>query len=143
MRMKTVAWIFGGVLAAATAACGHSEPQAGVLNAQAPAQTPNPCPLTQLTGRVEATVADMSNGVAVTFTGPESATDQVRSKVRQMADANARFGDAFASCPCGRSASLATAGATEAMPGVSPSGLPSALRSRSGSWREAENPSSS
>jgi hypothetical protein len=82
--------------------------------------------MTQLRG-IHATVADIQNGVAITFTGPEGELDQLRQAVRTMAASNDQQGDAFAVCPC--SENNATTGQAEAMP------------RESGSSRGGSNPS--
>jgi hypothetical protein len=58
-------------------------------------------------------VADIRDGVAITFTGPSGALDQLRANVHAMKDANDKQKDAFASCPC---AARAILGAAERMP---------------------------
>jgi hypothetical protein len=62
---------------------------------------------------VHATVADIRDGVAITFTGPASELDQLRTNVHEMADASDKKGDAFAACPC---AQRMPPGAAEHMP---------------------------
>jgi hypothetical protein len=56
---------------------------------------------------------DISDGVAVTFTGPQSEVDQLREEVRDMADANNNEGNPFAGCPC---AGNHARGSAQAMP---------------------------
>lgn len=110
--MRTAGSILGIVLAAALGACAHHQAQTA---AQAPsqAQVAAACPIAQIPG-VHASVADINKGVAITFTGPQNALDQLRDNVHKMADANDKQGDAFAVCPC---ASMTAQGAAEAMPG--------------------------
>jgi hypothetical protein len=59
-------------------------------------------------------VADIRDGVAITFTGPQGELEQLRDNVQAMADANDKKGDAFAACPCG--VSERAMGAAESMP---------------------------
>jgi hypothetical protein len=61
---------------------------------------------------VHALVADIRDGVAITFTAPEGELDQLRNDVHAMADANDAQGGAFAACPCAE----APPGAAEKMP---------------------------
>jgi hypothetical protein len=61
---------------------------------------------------VHAIVADIRDGVAITFTAPEGELDQLRNDVHAMADANDAKGGAFAACPCAE----APPGAAEKMP---------------------------
>jgi len=103
--MRTAGSILGIVLAAALGACAHHQaqnvgaqnPSQGGVTAQGTAAT---CPLAQLHG-ISATVADIHDGVAVTFTGPQDELDRLRNNVHAMGDANDKQGDAFAACPCG------------------------------------------
>jgi hypothetical protein len=103
--MRTAGSILGIVLAAALGACAHhnaqnagaQNPSQGGTTAQGTAAT---CPLAQLHG-INATVTDIHEGVAVTFTGPKDQLDQLRDNVKAMGDANDKQGDAFAACPCG------------------------------------------
>jgi hypothetical protein len=134
--MRTAGSIFGVLLAASLGACAqHNAQNAGAqgpYQAQAPmqgqgqAQMPAPaattCPMAQLPG-VRATVAEISDGVAITFTGPQSALDQLRPNVQAMADANDKQGDPFAACSCPQTLG---GGSAEPMPGDqnSPSGMP-------------------
>jgi hypothetical protein len=57
-------------------------------------------------------VADIRDGVAITFTAPQGELDQLRNDVHAMADANDKQHDAFAPCPC----SVPSMGAAERMP---------------------------
>jgi hypothetical protein len=61
---------------------------------------------------VHAILADIRDGVAITFTAPEGELDQLRNDVHAMADANDAKGGAFAACPCAEAAP----GAAEKMP---------------------------
>jgi hypothetical protein len=129
VAMTKAGSILGIVLAGAlSAACQHEETQTA---AQTPQQTQaamtaaGTCPMAQIPG-VRATVADTGEGVAITFTAPQSEIDQLRQNVRSMADANDKRGDAFAVCPCGR----VYGGTAEAMP--SGQGTPSYGPSQSG-----------
>jgi hypothetical protein len=109
--MRTAGYVLCTLLAAAVGACAHRAP-GPAETAQAKAAAPAPaCPLTKLVG-VRATVADIRDGVAITFTAPEGELDQLRNNVHAMADAEEKQHDAFASCPCAEHA----AGAAEKMP---------------------------
>jgi hypothetical protein len=129
--MRTVGSILGIVLAGALGACSHQNTQSagaqGQYQNQAQQQqygqqqygqgqaqtTAGTCPLAKLHG-VHATVADTSDGVAITFTASQNDLDQLRQNVQAMVSSNDREGDAFAACPCARSA---VSGSAEAMPG--------------------------
>ncbi len=116
--MRTAGYFLGAVLAAALGACAHHIAQ-GPSGQTALAAGPPPaasCPLERLPG-VHATVADIRDGVAITFTGSEGELDQLRNNVHAMADANDNQKDAFAACPCARTAG---AGAAERMPSTAP-----------------------
>src|SRR5258708_25799451 len=99
---RTAGSILGIALAAALGACAHNNA------AQGTAQTPEPgqasassasCPLAKLQG-VRLVATNTRDGVAITFAAPQGEVDQLRQNVRDMAEANDRSGDAFASCPC-------------------------------------------
>lgn len=110
--MRIAGSIIGIALAAALGACAHHNVQSA--GAQAPQEgAAASCALAQLKG-VHASVADIHDGVAITFTGPESGLDQLRDNVKAMADANDKQGDAFAVCPCAQPTAL---GSAEPMPG--------------------------
>jgi hypothetical protein len=109
--MRTAGYVLCTLLAAAAGACAHAAPAPTQAGAQAKAATPS-CPLTKLPG-VRATVADIRDGVAITFTAPEGELDQLRNNIHAMADANDSKHDAFAECPC---AAPPSAGAAEKMP---------------------------
>ncbi len=114
--MRIAGTILGIACAAALAACAHHNAQsagAQTGGAQAGGQVAAACPLTQIQG-VHATVADIPNGVAITFTGSHEQVDQLRKNVHDMADANDKQGDAFAACPCAEGAGAL--GSAEAMP---------------------------
>jgi hypothetical protein len=111
--MKLTSSMIALALGAALAACSHEEPQqTGQMSAQAPTASAA-CPISQLRG-VRASVTDIKDGVAITFTAPEDQLDALRKGVHAMADSNDNKGDAFAVCPC---ASTNLYGATETMPG--------------------------
>jgi len=110
--MRTAGSILGIALAAALGACAHHAPPAATAAATPPTAANAACPMA-FTG-VHASVADINKGVAITFTGPQNALDQLRKNVHAMSDANDNQSDAFAVCPC---ASIAPQGAAEAMPG--------------------------
>jgi hypothetical protein len=127
--MRTAGWILCAALAAAVGACAHRNVQ-GPAAENAGAAQPAGCPLAQLQG-VHATVADIRDGVAITFTGPQGELDQLRDNVHAMADANDKQGDAFAACPCG--VSERAMGTAESMPGdhaTTPGGGPSETGAR-------------
>jgi len=126
--MKTARSIVVVALSAALAACAH-EGAKGSPQTQASASSS--CPLARLAG-VDATVADIHDGVAVTFTGPESIASPLRANVRAMADAQSSAGDAFAICPCASSFSEQYGGSTEPMPGTGETGLTHENQSGSG-----------
>jgi hypothetical protein len=111
--MRTAGTILGLALAALLGACAHETARTAGVPAQAPG-TVTSCPLAQLHG-VHATVADIREGVAITFTAPQSELDALKQDVHAMADANDKLGDAFATCPCAEAG--AAAGSAEAMPG--------------------------
>lgn len=114
--MRTAGSILGILLAGALGACAHHNAQNA--GAQAPNQaqpqmaSAGTCPLAQLPG-VHATVADIGDGVAITFTAPQSELDQLRQNVHAMADSNDKQGDPFAACPCGQAGA---GGSAEPMP---------------------------
>jgi len=112
--MRTAGFVTSAVLAAALAACAHQPARAPAAQA---AITPSAvsCPLSRLQG-IHVSVADIRDGVAITFTGPASELDQLRDNVHAMADANDKQGDAFAACPCARM----PLGSAEAMPSTAP-----------------------
>jgi hypothetical protein len=79
---------------------------------------------------VHATVADIRDGVAITFTGPAGELEQLRANVHAMAEANDKKKDAFAACPCAQRAALGSAekmpaekGAATALPSTRPVAL--------------------
>jgi hypothetical protein len=111
--MRTAGTILGIALAAALGACAHHQAQGGAQAAQPGGATAAACPMAQLRG-VHATTADIKDGVAITFTAPESERDRIRENVKAMIEANDKRGDAFAACPCAAAGAL---GAAEAMPG--------------------------
>jgi hypothetical protein len=110
--MRTAGTIFGVALAALMGGCAHETAQAPGVQAQAQG-TVTSCPLAQLRG-VHATVADIQDGVAITFTAPQSEVDALKQDIHAMADANDKMGDAFAFCPCAETGPAP--GAAEAMP---------------------------
>ncbi|HEY3821635.1 MAG TPA: hypothetical protein VGL81_30925 [Polyangiaceae bacterium] len=120
--MRTASGILGVGLTVVLAGCGMHERQ---CPAQGPSSPPSAayaraatppgqswCPLAQLQG-VDAIVADMSDGVAVTFRAPAAEVAQLRQNVRVMAAANDTAGDAFVACACANGNGM---GVTEAMP---------------------------
>lgn len=114
--MKIAGSVLALALVAGLGACSHNNTQSagaqspqGQSQAQASAAS---CPMAQLPG-VHATVADTSDGVAITFTGPQNEVDQLRQNVHAMSDANDKQGNAFAACPC----AFGQSGSAEAMPG--------------------------
>jgi hypothetical protein len=110
--MRTAGYLLGALLAASIGACArHNVQGAGAQSAQGPGAA-TACNIAQLHG-VHATVADIKDGVAITFTGPAGSLDQLRDNVHAMADANDKQGDAFAACPCAQRVPL---GSAEAMP---------------------------
>jgi hypothetical protein len=111
--MRTAGLIVGAALAAAVGACAHRNVMPGGAAQAGGAAEPQGCPLAQLQG-IHATVADIRDGVAITFTGPQGELDQLRDNVQAMAEANDKKGDAFAACPCG--VSERAMGAAESMP---------------------------
>jgi hypothetical protein len=111
--MRTAGYVLCTLLAAALGACAQHAAPAPTAAARAQGAAPS-CPLAQLPG-VHATVADIRDGVAITFTAPQGELDQLRNDVHAMADANDSKGDAFAACPC----ALPSAGAAEKMPSTS------------------------
>jgi hypothetical protein len=120
--MRTAVWILGA-LAPALSACAQStaQPPASAYTGAAA------CPLAQLP-EVGATVADISNGVVVTFVGPPAEQGILRASVDAMVAANAERGDPFAACsratPLQAIASMqggpAMQGRAEAMPPMRP-----------------------
>jgi hypothetical protein len=116
--MRTSGSILGVVLAAALSACAHHNAAQGTAQVPGEAQAYGPsatgCPLAQLKG-IHTSVTDTRDGVAITFTAPQSEVDQLRDNVHAMADANDKYGDAFAICPC--AAGEHAAGRAERMPG--------------------------
>jgi hypothetical protein len=118
--MRTAAWILGA-LAPVLGACAHGtaeQPSAAYASAAA-------CPLAQLQD-VGASVADINDGVAVTFLGPASERDRVRAVVDGMVASNSEHGDPFAACaratPLQAMASMqgGAQGRAEAMPPMRP-----------------------
>jgi len=117
--MKIATSIVAIALTAAAVGCAKNEPQAqGAQYAPSGAQgqpyAAN-CPLSQLTD-VHASVADVHDGVAITFTVPESELSYLRDDVKAMKDANDDRGDAFAACPCAAAGMTQPYGSTENMP---------------------------
>jgi hypothetical protein len=112
--MRTAGYLLGAVLAASLGACAHPGAKGPAVGAVPGAKTAAAvtCPMARLAG-VHATVADIHDGVAITFTGPAGTVDQLRGNVHAMADANDKQKDAFAACPCAQRAVL---GSAEAMP---------------------------
>jgi hypothetical protein len=106
--MRIAGLIGSFAVAGALAACAHHEttgataPQ-GYSPISALSGGAGSCPLARLEG-VHATLSEMRNGVAITFTAPESELDRLRENVHAMADANDKQGNAFAECPCGAAA---------------------------------------
>jgi hypothetical protein len=112
--MRTAGLILGVALAAAAVgACAQRNMQGGAAQTGGAAEPTQGCPLAQLQG-IHATVADIRDGVAITFTGPKGELDQLRDNVHAMAEANDKQGDAFAACPCG--VSERAMGRAESMP---------------------------
>jgi hypothetical protein len=110
--MRTAGYFLGAVLAAALGACARPSAQAPVAQAGKATTAAVGCPLAQLPG-IHATVTDIRDGVAITFTGPTGEVDQLRANVHAMKDASDKQKDAFAACPCAQRAVL---GAAERMP---------------------------
>ena len=109
--MKFVGSIVAVALGVAVGACAHQPaPAAGPSSAEAQARS---CPMAQLTD-VHVAVRNIHDGIAVAFTAPAAEVEQLRANVRGMADANDRYGDAFAGCPCG--VNPTSLGAAERMP---------------------------
>lgn len=82
------------------------------------------CPMAQLRG-VHASVTDIDNGAAVTFTGNANDESAIRSEVKKMVGDNDKSGNAFASCAC------ATKEAGEGRASMQPQGavpLPEVIR---------------
>jgi hypothetical protein len=107
--MRTAGYVLCTLLAAAVGGCAHGTP-GPTQAAQAKAAAPT-CPLAKLSN-VHAIVADIRDGVAITFTAPEGELDQLRNNVHAMAEANDAKSDVFAACPCAE----APPGAAEKMP---------------------------
>jgi acylphosphatase len=120
LNSSILALALGGLIAAA---CSHdnAQNQPGATAAQPGSEMSarggaTQCPLAQLRG-VHASVANIDDGVAITFTGPQDELDQLRNNVHAMADANDKQGDAFASCPCaGSNTGGQVYGSAESMP---------------------------
>jgi hypothetical protein len=110
--MRAAGYFLGAVLAASLGACAHPGAQAPTAAPAAKAAAAPSCPLARLQG-IHATVADIRDGVAITFTGPSGELDQLRANVHAMATANDKQKDAFAACPCAERAAL---GSAEKMP---------------------------
>jgi hypothetical protein len=111
--MRTGGLILGAALAVAVGACARHNVQGAAAQSARAAQAAYGCPLAQLQG-IHATVADIRDGVAITFTAPQGELDALRDNVHAMADANDKQGDAFAACPCG--VSERAMGTAESMP---------------------------
>ena len=94
--MKRYRSILGIALAAVLAACSH-EGNPGAYPTEGQSYG---CPLARLQG-VTATVADIPDGVAVTFYAPSDEVVQLRQIAYRMADDGNRQNNAFAACPCG------------------------------------------
>jgi hypothetical protein len=117
--MRTSAAICVLLLASALGACAREGTGGQTNTANNNRETQGgACSLAQLKG-IDATVADATNGVAITFTSSKGDTnlEQLRENVSAMATANDEQGDAFAACPCAERAHRM--GSTEAMPGGS------------------------
>jgi len=94
--MKRYRSILGIGLVAALAACSHEgNPSAYPTEGQSYG-----CPLAQLQS-VSATVADIPDGVAITFYAPSGEIMQLRQIAQRMGDDGNRQNNAFAACPCG------------------------------------------
>ena len=101
--MRTAGSVLGvALLIAALGGCSHQATQGATAQSPQAAQTQTQarsvCPLAQLEG-VQAYVADTGDGVAITFTGPQSALSQLKQNVRGMKEANDTRGDPFVARP--------------------------------------------
>jgi len=118
-RMNTAGSIFGLALVAALGACARTGPQPGTASTGSSRMTASACPLAKIPG-IHSTVADIHNGVAITFTAPQGEVSALRENVRAMNDANNKKGDAFAECACGRKGSMGSAESMPSSDGSSP-----------------------
>jgi len=119
--MKITGSVAAAVLTSAIGACSHEGPQNASPNgAQELTGVALRCPVNRFNG-VSATVEDIHDGVAISFTGPQPEVSKLRQNVHRMDEATTQGEDPFAVCPCAdRSAQF---GSTEAMP-VEGSGRP-------------------
>jgi hypothetical protein len=99
--MKTLGSLVAVTACAALLGCSH-EAQMSSVSEPYTAQSESVgsgCPVHGQSD-VQATVSDMQDGVAITFSGQQRELDSLRATLRAMDEANASRGDAFASCPC-------------------------------------------
>jgi hypothetical protein len=101
--MRTAGRIIGFWLVVSVAGCAGEQAQGPQALSAAPptiaSTSSQSCPLASLHG-VDEIVADMNDGVAITFAAPATDVDRLRQAVRAMADASDRVGDAFVACAC-------------------------------------------
>jgi hypothetical protein len=113
--MKTLGSLVVATACATLLGCSH-ESQTGSVSEPYTAQSQSVstgCPVHGQSD-VQATVSDMQDGVAITFSGQQRELDSLRATLRAMDEANASRGDAFASCPC-----IYERGAAASQPGSS------------------------
>jgi len=102
--MKTAGALFGLLLGGVLVACTHDDtqamyaPSAGQTALGGPASGVT-CSLAKLRA-VDVRVADIHDGIAITFSGSPSEAYQLREDVRALAAANDKYENAFAACPC-------------------------------------------
>jgi hypothetical protein len=102
------------VLASAVGACSHQGAQNAAPSAVQQFYSAAPgCPVNRFNG-VSATVEDIHDGLAVSFTGPQTEVNTLRQNVYRMDEAASQGQDPFAACPCANGS--AQYGSTEAMP---------------------------
>jgi hypothetical protein len=101
--MKTAGALFGLLLGGVLVACTHDDtqamyaPSAGQTALSGPASGVT-CSLAKLRA-VDVRVADIHDGIAITFSGSPSEVYQLREDVRALAAANDKYENAFAACP--------------------------------------------
>jgi hypothetical protein len=109
-------------------------PSPGQTAFSAPASSGVTCSLAKLRA-VDVRVADIHDGIAITFSGSPSEVYQLREDVRALAEANDKYENAFAACPCevrdhsvGVTEKMANSGTDETLGGPT-----------DGDWRRAED----
>lgn len=96
MKCTGVVFVLAGI-----ASCSDQFPS--TLTAAQVENSSLDCPLAQPVA-VDASVTDVDNGVAISFSGPVTAVDLIRANVHTMKYANGSQGNPFSVCPCANDA---------------------------------------